>query len=624
MIRSPLAFLRFVAKAALNAVGGGVAGDFAVEVLPDVARDVWEWWGKNTPQEQLREELQQVAQLSVAEAQRQAEQVVAEEASGRPNVERGALVAYLSQVPASIRQSQRRLSDPTGRTVTSGLLLDRSESLVPLLPAKLPRFKPGERPPGIGDWQLEELLGVGGFGEVWRARSAYVPEPVALKFCLDPKAAQWLKHEAALLGRVMKQGTAPGIVRLRHTYLNAETPCLEYEYVPGGDLCGLINQWRDTPPADLVGECNRLMRQLADIVGFAHRLDPPIVHRDLKPANILLQKTDDGSVRPRVADFGIGGLAANQAIAKTRPGTTQDQLMVSTVRGSYTPLYASPQQMRGERPDPRDDVYALGVIWYQLLTRDPAVGAPTGLDWVDDLRASGMKEDLVRLLGSCVASQPNNRPADGRQLFDLMTKTPPPPPSIHIKSLRPESVSLRAGSSTSVVVRVTRQNFDGPLTVGVEDLPPTFTSRALPFQVGGTESQVHLTADQNAAPGTANAQIVVQGNGVQDRAMLPVQVTPPPPPPSGEVAPFPPPDIPLTRAILMTLRANGITTVEKAVKPSRLKELMGMPTSAGKPFIPGVHCRRYTTINSIMNRLVSNGSVRTDPRDGTNYYYLPL
>src|SRR5437660_61495 len=83
-----------------------------------------------------------------------------------------------------------------------------------LLPARLPHFKVGDRPAGIGDWELEELLGVGGFGEVWKARNANLPDPVALKFCLDPQAAAVLRNEAALLGRVMHQGRHPGIVRL--------------------------------------------------------------------------------------------------------------------------------------------------------------------------------------------------------------------------------------------------------------------------------------------------------------------------------------------------------------------------------------------------------------------------
>jgi eukaryotic-like serine/threonine-protein kinase len=306
---APLAFLKFAAKAALNAVGGGVAGDFVVEVLPEIARDLWQRWGRGRPEGQLRDELQQVAQLPLEEGRRQAEQVAAEEAAGCPDAVRGALVSYLSQVPASIRQSQRRSSDPTGRTVASGLPLERPESLVPLLPAKLPRFKPGDRPAGIGDWQLEELLGVGGFGEVWKARNPHMASaaPVALKFCLDPAAARVLRHEADILDRVMRQGRHRGIVPLQHTYLSADPPCLEYEYVEGGELTALIRDYR-TQGGLAPMKAAQVVKYLAGIIGFAHRLKPPIVHRDLKPANILMQRRAEGKVAFRVADFGIGAL----------------------------------------------------------------------------------------------------------------------------------------------------------------------------------------------------------------------------------------------------------------------------------------------------------------------------
>ncbi|HEY7426876.1 MAG TPA: bifunctional serine/threonine-protein kinase/formylglycine-generating enzyme family protein [Gemmataceae bacterium] len=417
---TPFALMKFVARAALNAAGFGVAGELAVDVLPEVARDVWNWWGKDQKPAELQAEVKEMAQLKPAEARRQAEQVVAEEAAGQPEAIRKALTAYLAQVPAAIRQSQRCPADPSGRTLMFGLSLVQSDDVLQWLPVRQPRYQSGDRPPGIGDWELEELLGIGGFGEVWRARNPHLSEPVALKFCLDPKAAQWLRHEAALLGRVMSQGTHPGIVPLLDTYLNGDPPCIKYEYVAGGDLSGLIGQWRHTPPHNRVAECTRLLHELADIVAFAHKLDPPIVHRDLKPANILLQPSSDGTMRARVADFGIGGIAARQAREQATGGLTRGAFLATALRGACTPLYASPQQQRGEVPDPRDDVYSLGVIWYQMLTGDLLTGASA--DWRDEIEDKGVPEDVRRLLGACLASKAEKRPANADVLAEELAR----------------------------------------------------------------------------------------------------------------------------------------------------------------------------------------------------------
>jgi molecular chaperone DnaK len=269
------------------------------------------------------------------------------------------------------------------------------------------------------DWELVELLGVGGFGEVWKARNPHVDSipPVALKFCLDPAAKdQLLRHEAAVLNQVMLQCKLPGIVPLLRTYLSADPPCLEYQYVEGGDLAGFIAQ-RPPESRGLPAEmATRIILRLAKIIGYTHRLDPPIVHRDLKPANILLEKSPANKLVIRIADFGIGGVAAGREIDQTKRGIPPGQLMTAVVRGAYTLLYASPQQVRGLPPDPRDDVHALGVIWYQLLMGDLGAGRPGGKGWRNRLAEKGMNAALLDLLEACFEDDPDDRPCDASVL----------------------------------------------------------------------------------------------------------------------------------------------------------------------------------------------------------------
>jgi formylglycine-generating enzyme required for sulfatase activity/serine/threonine protein kinase len=431
-MQGSIAFLRFVTKAALNYVGFGVAGDFVAEALPEMARDVYQWWAKGRPQQQLKDEVEALAGLSDEGARRLAAQAVAEEAPLQPERLQLDLVDYLVQVPATVRQTQRRPADPTGRTLVPSLAITRPADVLALLPARLPRFRKGQRAPGFGDWVLDELLGVGGFGEVWKATNPHLP-PVALKFCLDATAARFLRNEADLLGRVVSQGRHPGIVALLDTALYGDPPCLKYEYVSGGDLAGLIRQWHEERVPDLAGRCLGVMHELAGVLAFAHHLSPPIVHRDLKPANILVSFSRDAIAerspfalrsedsasrlhggRLKVADFGIGSIVANQAMDALAGATTRGLFVPTAMRGACTPLYASPQQERGEDPDPRDDVYALGVIWYQMLT-GRLVERP-GADWREELDELRVPAAMVDLLGRCLAVRTDRRLPDAGAL----------------------------------------------------------------------------------------------------------------------------------------------------------------------------------------------------------------
>jgi eukaryotic-like serine/threonine-protein kinase len=396
------------------------------EVLYDVAADSLERFRQERLLDAERACLEEAAQAALHEVKEQALLIAHEIATDQPPPVQARLAGYLAQVPGCIRQSLRRPSDPFGLTVPPSLSLQRPEDLLVFLPNRWPRFQPGDCPPGIGDWELVELLGVGGFGEVWKARHRFFDgiAPVVLKFCLEETArAHLLKYEAAVLNQVMRQVRHPGFVPLLDAYLSADPPCLKYELVEGGDLTGLLHEWQLLLLGQRWRPATEAVRRLAEIIGSAHRLNPPIVHRDLKPANVLVQRTADGDYRLRVTDFGIGSVAALPALRASRLGTTaRGDLLVTTLRGAHSPLYASPQQIRGEAPDVRDDVHALGVIWYQMLTGDVSTGAPTGL-WSEELAEAGLSRELIRLLGACVDARADKRPADAACLAEKLEQS---------------------------------------------------------------------------------------------------------------------------------------------------------------------------------------------------------
>jgi serine/threonine protein kinase len=206
-------------------------------------------------------------------------------------------------------------------------------------------------------------------------------------------------------------------VELRYAHLQTDPIFLEYEYVGDGDLAQLAAELHRENKAT-PHYVSRLVLELARAVGFAHGQHPPIVHRDLKPANVLIQRLDNGKIQLKVADFGIGGVASERGLEQARETARES----ATTAREYTPLYASPQQRKGLPPDPRDDVYALGVIWYQLLVGDCFTEAPRGEGWKKRLAGQGMGEQSIGLLEKCLEDEACDRPPHAGALAEELTE----------------------------------------------------------------------------------------------------------------------------------------------------------------------------------------------------------
>jgi len=391
------------------------------QYLIDVCGEAFKLWRERRRDARFRDELAQVASASAAEARKTAEEVLRQVVGEERPEDQAALGQYLAQIPAAVRASLKRSDDPTGRTLPPDFALESPEELARMLPQHAPRFRAGMDLPGRSGWKLEELIGVGGFGEVWLVRHAFIPQARAVKFCTDPQLRTRLtSHEGKVVARVMGQRNHPNVVGILDAMLEGETPWLMYEYVSGGDLSELIHEWQKLAPNERQVLAVTAFQQLAAAVGTFHRLSPPIVHRDLKPANILVESSQETrdirqSVVLKITDFGIGGVASDLRREGGPAGLTMATgILDSSLRGSYTPLYASPQQRAGSPPDSRDDVHALGVIAFHIMT-GRVMDAP-GIDAADDLREAGAGEELTAIIARCVATKADRRPADAAEL----------------------------------------------------------------------------------------------------------------------------------------------------------------------------------------------------------------
>jgi serine/threonine protein kinase len=232
----------------------------------------------------------------------------------------------------------------------------------------------------ISEYVLEHKLGGGTFGEVWRAHHhVWVDQLVAIKIPTDQQYVRNLQHEGTAIHGLVH----PNIVRAIGFDPYGDPPYLVMEYVPGTSLRQVIQQKKVTP-IDAIA----IMKQV--LAGISHAHKNGVVHRDIKPENILIHERahkegfhSEGVVK--VTDFGLGRAAAKTAVGSIAYSASLNDAAGREIAGTLD--YMSPEQRSGADLDDRADLYACGVVLYELLTGE----RPAGTDVPSDLNPNAPK-----------------------------------------------------------------------------------------------------------------------------------------------------------------------------------------------------------------------------------------
>src|SRR5215207_7444065 len=261
----------------------------------------------------------------------------------------------------------------------------------------------------LGKVHIEDLIARGGMAEVYTGTHESFGR-VAVKVMrglLERDSDQLARFQRE--AEVIEELRHPNIVQMLEYAVVNESPYLVMEYIPGPALASYLKKMHDNKQRVPIGIVAQILKSMASALDYAHLKG--IVHRDIKPANVLLRsqsedielgKTLPIDVEPILTDFGLVRLL--------------DSTMHTTAGSvSGTPAYMSPEQARGEKVDKRTDIYALGIMLYEMLAGVVPFQADTTfgmlMQHINEPRPpiKGISPDLQALINRALAKDPAHR-----------------------------------------------------------------------------------------------------------------------------------------------------------------------------------------------------------------------
>ncbi len=312
-------------------------------------------------------------------------------------------------------------NDPALRASIERLLLADEVGATGFLSVKDAPLREATVPAQVGRFRLLRKIGEGGMGTVFEAEQDQPRRKVALKMVRSPSLSNALlrrfQYEVQILGQLKHPGIAQIHEAGTHDSGMGPVPYFAMEYIRGRPLLEFATERNLKVEQRLELAC-----KICDAVHHAHQKG--VIHRDLKPANVLVEESDSGEVQPKILDFGVA--RATRSDVQLMTMHTEVGQLVGTLS------YMSPEQVAGnpDELDVRSDVYALGVIFYELLAgrlpydlRGVSISEagtiireqePSHLSSID----SGLRGDIETIIAKALAKEKGRRYQSAAELGD--------------------------------------------------------------------------------------------------------------------------------------------------------------------------------------------------------------
>jgi non-specific serine/threonine protein kinase len=285
----------------------------------------------------------------------------------------------------------------------------------PSAPALTQGLAEGEPIPGRPNWHLVRRLGSGGFGDAWLAEQTKSGEQRVFKFAADGAGLAALRREI-MLGRLLRAGLGPraDLVRILDWHLDDLPAFVEIAFYENGNLAEWAHARGGAAALPLALRLE-LAAQVADALASIHSL--AVLHKDLKPANVLIRMDGNGNPAIALTDFGSGraldpSRLDELGITRADPGLTEQDSTAGTQ------MYRAPELAEGGAPTVLADLFALGVMLFQLAAGD--LRRPLAPGWEDAIPDPLLREDIA----AAAAGDPARRLADAAELARRLRSLP--------------------------------------------------------------------------------------------------------------------------------------------------------------------------------------------------------